>query len=310
MRINSNMKEFTENKESIRLSPSSINTFLKCPREFFLSYIKRLPRKTTHHMLKGTIIHEVLENFYDKYDKAPETKMDTLFNESFEKFKEEWDALGLSKEVSRKEKDDCKRILMLQAILLQVKMDVLVEGGKAKSKSEAFKQIAPRFKEMWVEDEELNVCGYIDRVDIGYNGEINITDYKTSKRHGTGMPEDYKLQCGIYAVLYFRETGKMPTLVSIDYLRYGSEPGILVTPSLLQYTLQKIQFVRDNTWGRELEDYPMNEQHLCKWCSYVGMCSSMEKIEEAERMKAMLKAVEEADKKEEEGKSNTDSPEL
>jgi hypothetical protein len=122
------------------------------------------------------------------------------------------------------------------------------------------------------------------------------------------MPEDYKLQCGIYAVLYYRETGKMPTLVSIDYLRYGAEPGILVTPSLLHYTLQKIQFVRDNTWGRELKDYPMNEQHLCRWCSYVGMCSDIVKVEEAERMKAMLKAIKDAEKAVE--KSKQDSPKV
>lgn len=282
------MKDYIETEEKLRLSPSSINTYLKCPREFYLTYIKRLPRGKSRHLVKGTVVHDVLEEFYACYEESMEARVDRLFEEVWQDNLKEWNSLKLSVEETRQEREDCRRILLLHVALLQIKMDGLIEGGKAKNKREAFRYLSPSFKELWIEDKELGLCGYIDRVDVDFNGNTKICDYKTSKKYGLGMPEDYRLQCGIYALLYYRDTDILPETVSINYLRYGEEPSIFVTPSLVQDTLQKVQFVRDNTYSRELEDYPMKEQKLCKWCDFFKICSSVEKIEAECRMKEML----------------------
>ncbi len=282
------MKKYTETEE-IRLSPSSINTYLKCPRQFFYSYIERLPQETTTHLIKGSVVHETLELFFSKYEKNMETKMDEFFLQVWKKYEQQWLELNLPEEETKKEIEDCRRILMMQVVLLQMKMDGLTEIGKASSKQDAFKKLSPRFKELWVEDKYLNLCGYIDRVDVDFNGNTKICDYKTSTKYGIGMPEDYRLQCGIYALLYFRQTGILPETVSINYLRYGEEPSVFVTPSLLKETLDKVQYVRERTGSRNIEDYPLKEQKLCKWCSFFGICSELDKVKQEERMAEMLK---------------------
>ena len=46
-------------------SPSSINTYKQCPRKHFYQYILNLPTKPSIYLIRGSIVHEVLEKFFD-----------------------------------------------------------------------------------------------------------------------------------------------------------------------------------------------------------------------------------------------------
>ena len=50
----------------MRLSPSKINTYHKCPREFYYKYIAKIPEKKTIHLFRGTLVHAVLEDLFKK----------------------------------------------------------------------------------------------------------------------------------------------------------------------------------------------------------------------------------------------------
>ena len=50
----------------MRLSPSKINTYYKCPREFYYKYIAKIPEKKTIHLFRGTLVHAVLEDLFKK----------------------------------------------------------------------------------------------------------------------------------------------------------------------------------------------------------------------------------------------------
>ena len=50
----------------MRLSPSKINTYMKCPREFYYKYIAKIPEKKTIHLFRGTLVHQVLEDLFKK----------------------------------------------------------------------------------------------------------------------------------------------------------------------------------------------------------------------------------------------------
>ena len=82
------MTELKEIKESIegkelepvkRLSPTSINTYHKCPREFFYSYIEKQKMKPNIALVKGSVIHSVLENFYRGYKPNLKKEIKSLF---------------------------------------------------------------------------------------------------------------------------------------------------------------------------------------------------------------------------------------
>ena len=48
----------------MRLSPSKINTYMKCPREFYYKYVAMMPEKKTIHLYRGSLVHKILENFF------------------------------------------------------------------------------------------------------------------------------------------------------------------------------------------------------------------------------------------------------
>ena len=62
--------------------------------------------------------------------------------------------------------------------------------------------------------------GILDRVDRIDDNQIMVVDYKTSKRYGPYLPDDYYVQLIIYAFLYTLEMGDMPNFVGVSYLRF------------------------------------------------------------------------------------------
>ena len=48
------------------LSPTSINTYLRCPQKFYFKYIKGLKEKPSIYLVRGIAVHEALAKFYDQ----------------------------------------------------------------------------------------------------------------------------------------------------------------------------------------------------------------------------------------------------
>ena len=88
---------------SMRLSPSKINTFRKCQREFYYKYIEKLPEQKTIHLFRGTLVHAILEDLFKtkfRSFKAWETgnphewiveQFETGWKDKIEKHKWLWD---------------------------------------------------------------------------------------------------------------------------------------------------------------------------------------------------------------------------
>ena len=95
-------------------------------------------------------------------------------------------------------------------------------------------------------------------------------DYKTSKRYGPYLPEEYYRQLIIYAFLYTLEMGEMPNFVGVNYLRFDDTFFVKVSQSELDEARDLIKFVHDCIKEREeYEDrYEQKPQNLCKWCSF------------------------------------------
>jgi len=46
------------------LSPTSINTYLRCPRKYYLKYIKGLKEKPSIHLIRGKAVHDAIAKFH------------------------------------------------------------------------------------------------------------------------------------------------------------------------------------------------------------------------------------------------------
>jgi len=284
-----------ELKPQVRLSPSSINEYLRCPRCYFYRYIAKLPTPPNVHLIKGIVVHTVLENFFKSYKPDIDSNMIDLFNKAWKSHEKGIKDLELSPEDETQAKNDCLIILTEYIETFKRRMNNLIQSGKAENNTHAYHLLKPKFREKFYYDEDLHCCGFVDRIQEDFNGLVTIGDYKTSSKFGIGLPGNYKLQLAIYSLLYKLKEQKMPDFAAVIFLRYGEEYIIEVTPSLLQYALTTIQDVWAKTRSTAIEDYPPNEGESSRWCPFLDIhdgTDEWKKKVRTERIKDMIKETE------------------
>ena len=198
------------------LSPTSLETFKKCPQSFFFLYILKLTQDPpmTEPLARGIICHAALENVFDL--KPADRTLQNLEN----LFRREWGKLR-----GDREGENAQQQIISSGSTNDNKYDVLFreEDGTAydieseiewgKSSLELLRSYYeledprtvttpnPLVKEMWVqarlptlsdsEDEEefIELKGKIDRIDVLPNNpssddrlQLQIIDYKTGKK--------------------------------------------------------------------------------------------------------------------------------
>jgi hypothetical protein len=150
------------------------------------------------------------------------------------------------------------------------KLGEMVDWKIYKNKQQAWNAVAPKYAEKWVKSKEYAIVGVIDVVCNDFDGGTTLLDYKTSKRYGPYLPEEYYRQLIIYAFLYTLEMGEMPNFVGVNYLRFDDTFFVKVGQSELDEAKDLIKMVHDCIKEREeYEDrYEQKPQNLCKWCSF------------------------------------------
>ena len=267
----------------MRLSPSKINTYHKCPREFYYKYIAQMPEKKTIHLFRGTLVHAVLEDLFKKqfrnftaWEKGdPSVWMEEQFQERWAKDidSKTWlSELHTADEMAAM-KLETQELLQNFVGSVNKKLNEMVTWKIYKSKWQAWNSVAPKYAEKWVKSKDYAVIGIVDAVCSDFDGGTTLLDYKTSKRYGPYLPEDYYRQLIIYAFLYTLEMGEMPNFVGVSYLRFDDTFYVKVNQSVLDEAKEVIMYVHDCLKERMKDEdkYEQKPQNLCKWCSfYVG----------------------------------------
>jgi len=271
------MKEKEKEEKEIEakdwLSPSAINNWFQCPRSYYYNYMQKIKVAPNIHLVKGSVVHKTLEDFYKEYKPNPKIHLLKLFKKAWSSYKGMIKMLEMSPSELKQHKKDAITMILNFYDVHRRKMEGTIIQGKAENEQHAFYLTKPKFRELYVKDEKLRVRGYIDRINEDFNGVITLGDYKTSSRYGIGLPDDYKRQLSIYALLYNKDKGIMADFVSIIFLRYGEEVLLEVTPSVLKYARDIIDYVWSKTRSVAFEDYPKKEGRLCRWCAFKDVCS-------------------------------------
>ena len=132
------------------------------------------------------------------------------------------------------------------------------------------------FKNVKVEEklvsDEYNVCGVVDLIDEK-NG--SIVEYKTSEKDE--MKREYKLQIGIYALLFWEKFRRFPNKVIVHFLKHGEKEEKLGM-ELINEAKKNCKLINLKTIKRDIEHYQKIEGPLCKWgsgkCDFYGRCFS------------------------------------
>ncbi|MBR9698964.1 PD-(D/E)XK nuclease family protein [Candidatus Woesearchaeota archaeon] len=260
------------------LSPSSINLYKQCPRRFFYQYILKLPTRPSIHLIRGSIVHEVLEKFFhldisildpDDYEKGFRAYITASLLKLWNKSKKKFEMLKLTQEELEYYLIDSQEMLNNFVKTFSGKFKAELDQEKAPDK--AFHALTPIIEEE-IRNPELMIRGFIDAIHDSKDHTV-IIDYKTSKKDE--ITSAYRLQLGIYALLYKLKYGKAPDVVGINFLKFG-EQTFEVDDALLDEAKYEIEFVHAKTKSEEIANYPINITPLCKWskgqCDFYDQC--------------------------------------
>jgi ATP-dependent helicase/DNAse subunit B len=227
------------------LSPTAINTYLSCPRKYYLRYIRKLRTKPSIHLIRGNLIHKTIQAFHKECARGPPGLSETEISESLLKtFNRLWlesqkdlDALGLSQDELDEYRDDSERMLLNYTCWFT-------------------RQDSPplvNYSEVKIFSDYLQLMGIIDAVKINGN-EVTLIDYKTSKN--PTVTDEIMRQAVLYALLYQDRYNRAPDIVYIHFLKDPGDPiAIHIDELFLEYAEILLESVREKTRTKEENAY-------------------------------------------------------
>ena len=229
------------------LSPSSINTYLRCPNRFFRRYILKQPTKLNIHLLRGSAVHKAIERFFrEDYAAADSVYYGDIRRNLLDLFKDEWsNRKDQLTNLNLEPQDLTFYYYDSQKMLINFLHDFIGSEGSYDGQSEFEVSI---FNKNWY------LCGRIDRI-IGNKTPPLLIDYKTCKSIDPAN-KDYRRQMGIYQILYEEKYGIKPK-TAIHYLKFlDGLKEVIVSEAEIKDLKRTIQKVRHKTLSTDPDDYP------------------------------------------------------
>jgi len=297
-------------------SPSSINTYLQCPRKYFYIYKWKLPGSPSIHLVRGVVAHSALEKLYDllpevisdSYKKNLRVIAIELLKKFWKESESEFAQLKMTSQQLDTYFEETKDMLLTHLDLINDRLEFQMSKGL--SFVEAFKKIKPVCEKEY-KSWDFYVRGFIDVIE-DVDGKIRLMDYKTSKK--AKISDAYKLQLAIYAMLYELEHGVKPAEVGIYFLKFpkdqGGEMVLPVDEELIKHGKFMVEQIHASTDSDNIADYPKNQTPLCKWstgqCDYYDYCFKGKPLppEPLKSQWQIKKEKEEAEKKAKEASAN------
>lgn len=234
----------------MRLSKSSINSFLKCRREFKYQYIDKIENQPNDAMRLGTDVHAIAEKFVKNID------MNKDFYQQMDEIYQEYDT----------EFDLSKHLLNLSIFFDLLFHDEDTVGGYKIFSAEEY-----------IHDKNHDFSGLADLILEDEDGNLIVIDYKTGKAKSI---KNYRLELCYYKMLIeYAYPDKTVTTAGIVFTKDAGtrflnftehqSKGSYVTEEDYMAAIQLIDFVRQEIDDNRLFPQP---QFLCKYCSYQERC--------------------------------------
>ena len=242
------------------ISASQINTYLRCPAQYYYRYVRGMKIPPSSALTRGKCVHAGAEF---NYRQKIESHKDIPVNEVTEYVASEFEAqaddtAGAKGEEPGKIKDVTISLSKTYHTLLAPSIQpILVE-------QEILLNIEPY---------DILLKGYVDLVD----SNLWVRDTKTSARSPNADVLDKSLQLSAYAYSMQKITGDMPKGVALDYVVATKVPKV-VTLEGTRTQQQVDRFVSiAGRVGRAISEgcfYPSEQNFLCspERCGYWKIC--------------------------------------
>lgn len=246
------------------LSPSKVASFKDCAMMFRFSAIDRVPEPPSVAAAKGTLVHRALELLFlePPLDRTVDNAIDCLARAMPEILDgAEYVDLVLSEDERHRFTTDADRL---------VRKYFLLEDPTS---------ITPIGLELRMEASlgSLRLRGIIDRLELGPDGELIVTDYKTGKVPGVNYEQGKLGGVQFYAYLCEQMLGRRPDKVQLLYL---SEPLAIVHEPTDQ-SIRGLTMRAKAIWTAieracDREDFRPKPSRLCNVCAFKMWCPAFD----------------------------------
>ena len=242
------------------LSPSKLNDFSACYRKYQYGAIDRIPSKSAYPLVKGRIVHAILEKLFGLV--GAERTMEVA-----QSFIDEAKASELTPDAM----SDIGYDKALESVLNKEIQSSLDGYFRREAPAEVnVKQVEFQMKATIA---ETPLFGILDRLDEEEDGSLTIVDYKTGKLP-RGQYYDKRFDnMEIYAAL-FKETHQVrPVNIRLIYVEAGHSDMVLVEGTRVDQQIGRAAAAwRLINRFYEEGDFAANPSSACRWCPYTSQC--------------------------------------
>ena len=241
--------------ETLSLSATKIKSYQTCPLKFKYKVLLRVPDKPNVSLIKGSIIHQVLDTLGKERLEGREPDMDA----GIRRARELWADVGQIHGGPKSEKvaTDMGKIIQKYAQW---------EGASANELVETEAQFVTHI-------DGIRYTGKMDRVEKNLRGGYEIVDFKTGSSILTKKKVVLDPQLNIYAAAAQARYGLLPDRVLLVYLEKNNTiREYRVTPESLEKGLEEVRAAAQNILDEKFEPNP---GYHCKWCPYRSICPAM-----------------------------------
>lgn len=228
-----------------------VTSYKFCPNKFYLTYIRGIRQPATPAMTSGTKMHKVFDDFFDKcYGENPER----------------WIELMPMNELDTIEQNQARFFVDQERFRFQE----LVKAGRERD-------FYPLQREKRMESKNLDLKGYIDRVDHKVRGkEVTLVEYKTGWGMDlTGLRGELSFYRLLWDDLKGEEYGKATQFLLINPKRevYLYMKAYDKSLKAMEKQIEKLRCAIENN------DFP--RKPFEKKCAACGMCRYVEEYDKA-----------------------------
>ncbi|MDD3322654.1 MAG: PD-(D/E)XK nuclease family protein [Paludibacter sp.] len=296
-----------ESDAGFSLSASSLNTYIDCPLQFYLTKVEIVEQaeevlETVESNMFGTLFHKVMENLYFPFKgKMMQTEdFDGLIKNTLQIDNEIVKAF--SKEYFKKKNNAIVQLEGNNLLIASVLRKYILQVLKVDKSNAPFRYISSEERcnmQLPINNGELsvNLKGFIDRIDEK-EGKLRILDYKTGTgkldfknleevfEHNKENRPKFVLQTFLYCELYEFTTKRTNTIPGIYYIRdifkdeFNTE---LTNKELKEKVLDFADYKEDfnlhlvscleEIFNPEIPFVQTENTKICQYCPYTAVCN-------------------------------------
>ena len=201
------------------ISPSRLNTWLKCPVAFKLRYIEGIRSPTTPSLFLGKVVHAGLECFYRHRQVGVELEP----SEVIQRLDACWEALMAEDNMTFASTNDENKLKQQAGGLIHAYLAQLGDEQVPVAVETTLQE--PLIDPFTGEDLGIPLLGIVDLIVPGDDGAV-VVDFKTAAKSGPPTEKVHEIQLSAYSYLYRATTKQIESGLQIRSLVKTKTPKI------------------------------------------------------------------------------------